>query len=80
MPIVSLGIAAFIAANLIVARRHNVVRVSRAVEECNTVFSRIPAGAAFIRVGYRMDHLRARFGFEDIAVEPLFHVAARDNS
>jgi hypothetical protein len=71
----SLYIAAFLAANLIFTAQ-TLRQVSRAAELYASAVERIPPGSAVLRVHYRTQGTRERFGFDAIANEPLFHADA----
>lgn len=71
---VSLIVAVLVAANVVNAGRTNVARVSAAVEEAMPALQQIPRDSVFLRAGYPDFGTRKHFGFDDIIVEPLFHI------
>jgi hypothetical protein len=72
---ISIYIACFVAANLIVTAQA-MRNVSRAADLYASALQSIPEGAAFVRVHYGLQAARERFGFDDIASDPLFHADA----
>jgi hypothetical protein len=72
----SIYIACFLTATLLLAMKQNVRRVSRAVDAYTAALDRIPAGSSFVRLRYPTLASRQRFGFDDIALEPMFHADA----
>jgi hypothetical protein len=71
----SLYIACFVAGNLI-STAQTMRRVSRAADVYASALERIPEGSAVLRLHYRTQGTRERFGFDAIADDPLFHADA----
>jgi hypothetical protein len=70
-------VACLLAPALILAIRENVRAVSPAIDQVRRVLLRVPPNATLLRIGYPDIATRARFGFERIALEPLYHADAR---
>lgn len=52
----------------------NVLNPGGAVSEYSAALEQIPSGSAFIRVYFPAPAIRKRQGFDQVALEPLFHV------
>lgn len=72
---VSLYIACFLAGSLIVTA-HIVRRVGVAAEVYASALERIPEGSTLVREAYGAQSARERYGFDDIAFDPLIHADA----
>jgi hypothetical protein len=72
----SIYVACFLTAALLLAMKQNVRGVSRAVDAYTAALDRIPAGSSFVRLRYPTESSRQRFGFDAIALEPMFHADA----
>jgi hypothetical protein len=72
---ISIYIACLVAANLIVTAQI-MSNVSRAAGLYASAFQGIPAGSAFVRVHYGLQGARERYGFDEIASDPMFHADA----
>jgi hypothetical protein len=70
----SIYIACFLAFNLFHAMRHNVRRVRNAIHAYASALDSIPAGATVVRIRYPNDKTRERYGFAEIALDPLMHL------
>jgi hypothetical protein len=68
----SLYIACFLAANLVFTAQ-TLRKVSRAVDDYASAMEQIPEGSAILRLYYRTQGTRERFGFDAIADDPLLH-------
>lgn len=72
---ISIYISCFVAANLIVTAQ-TMRGVSRAADSYASALRSIPEGAAVVRVHYGLQAARERFGFDNIASDPMFHADA----
>ncbi len=72
---VSLYVACFVAANLIFTARL-VDKIGAAADVYATALERIPEGSTMVKVQYGTQAARDRFGYDDIADDPLFHADA----
>jgi len=78
---VAIYVACFLTATLVHQARHNVRNAGRAASAYAAVLNQVPAGATVVRLRYPTDKTGARFGYDDILLDPLYHadswVAAR---
>jgi hypothetical protein len=72
----SLYIACFLTATLISTMNRNARAVSAAAEVYANAMEAVPQGARFIRLRFPAEAARARFGFQDVALDPLLHMDA----
>lgn len=71
---VAVFVACGVAAMLAVALEQNVRGVSAAGQEYIALLDRLPDGATFVRLRYPAEQTQRRFGFPDVALDPLTHV------
>ena len=50
--------------------------VSSAIDAYAAAVARIPAGSTLVRVLFPRERARARFGFQDVVLDPLYHADA----
>ncbi len=72
----SIYITCFLSATLIHSMMRNVWDVSDSVEAYASALKSVPAGSTMVRLRYPTDIARKRFGFEEIALDPLIHADA----
>jgi hypothetical protein len=72
----SIYVAAFLAVMLAQTMRQNVRGVSQAVRAYAAAMESIPDGATFVRVRFETEATRRRFGFQEVSLDPLYHVDA----
>jgi hypothetical protein len=73
---VSVFVACMVAGTLATAQRCNTASVSSAIDAYAAAMERIPAGSTLVRVLFPTDRARARFGFQDVVSNPLYHIDA----
>jgi hypothetical protein len=73
---VSVFVACLVAGTLATAQRRNTGSVSSAIDAYAAAMARIPAGSTLVRVLFPTDRARARFGFQAVTFDPLYHVDA----
>jgi hypothetical protein len=73
---VSVFVACMMAGTLATAQRLNTASVSSAIDAYVSAMTRIPAGSTLVRVLFPRDRARARFGFQDVVLDPLYHADA----
>jgi hypothetical protein len=73
---VSVFVACMVAGTLATAQRRNTTSVSSAIDAYVAAMARIPAGSTLVRVLFPTDRARARFGFQDVVFDPLYHADA----
>jgi hypothetical protein len=66
----------FLTASLVHTLRVNVRNVSPAVRAYLAALEGIPPGSTFIRVQFPIENVRNRFGYNEVALEPLHHADA----
>jgi hypothetical protein len=71
---VSIYVASFLIFTLLQAAYENVRTVSRAVAVYADAMKVLPPGAKFVRMRYPNETTRNRFGFGELALEPMLHV------
>jgi hypothetical protein len=67
-------IAVFVAASLVQTWKTNVRSVSPSVRAYLAALEQIPSGSTFVRLRFPTEKLRTRHGYDEAALEPLFHV------
>lgn len=75
-PVVAIYVTCCLGVTLSHAMEHNVRRVSSAVGQYVTFLDKLPPGTTFIRLKCSLKNARMRFGFDELALEPLWHVDA----
>ncbi|HEY4359917.1 MAG TPA: hypothetical protein VGN17_03060 [Bryobacteraceae bacterium] len=71
----ALCITGFLAANLITTTR-NLRNISHAVTAYESALDAVPSGSTFIRLRYGTQAVRESYGFDQVAMDPLFHADA----
>jgi hypothetical protein len=72
----SVFVACMVAGTLATAQRRNTASVSSAIDAYMAAMASIPARSTLVRVLFPTDRARARFGFQDVALNPLYHADA----
>ncbi len=57
----------------LVTSTRNARHIGQAAGVYAAALEKIPEGANIVRLGYRIEAARQNFGFDDVAMEPLFH-------
>ena len=73
---VSVFVACMVAGTLATAQKRNIASVSSAIDAYMAAMARIPARSTLVRVLFPADRARARFGFQDVLFNPLYHAEA----
>jgi hypothetical protein len=73
--VLSVYITCFLVASL-ATTTHNARNIGRATEVYAAAFEKIPTGENVVRLRYGTEGARKQFGFDDVAMEPLFHADA----
>jgi hypothetical protein len=71
---VAIYIAIFVTASLVQTLKTNVRRVGPSASAYLAAFDRMPPGSTFVRLRFPTENLRKRYGYDEAALEPLFHV------